>query len=286
MTREELIEELKAAGLPAIPTEVVNNGITFEGITLELKDPGKCSPLIYTKQGARDLLEEMEDEGNSRRDIFLKVHKILSENTLQLTAEELLSKENLESGLRIGLQQASDEDLMKRPTEFPGIEQYLYFELPQGIIPNMDKDGSATVKLRTPMKGLLPFSEEELYEIARKNTFAHTQIKTLDEMLMDMPVYPGMKRPGYAPTLHIATNDTENKGASAILDRAALAEYAKEKGFSKIVVFPSSIHEVLFMEADEDVDLKDLSQMVVEINQSTVSPEEVLGNEAFEMDLD
>ena len=56
---------------------------------------------------------------------------------------------------------------------------------------------------------------------------------------------------------------------------------------SDYYILPSSVHELLILrKKDCDITENELRSMVREINQSIVSPEEILGNEVFEYRAD
>ena len=54
---------------------------------------------------------------------------------------------------------------------------------------------------------------------------------------------------------------------------------------SDLYILPSSIHEVLAVSA-EDRDLEDLEEMVRSVNQTDVSPEEVLSDNVYKYDAE
>ena len=70
--------------------------------------------------------------------------------------------------------------------------------------------------------------------------------------------------------LYILTNRVRCMGASAILDRVALQEFAKRHHTKKIVVFPSSVHEMILLPDAELFELDVMSQMVADINANEV----------------
>ena len=79
----------------------------------------------------------------------------------------------------------------------------------------------------------------------------------------------------------MVTNHSKVKGASAILNKDMLRMFAKRNGVSKLVVLPSSIHEMLVLPYDTSIDMDAMSAMVREINQSQVAPEERLTDQAY-----
>ena len=76
----------------------------------------------------------------------------------------------------------------------------------------------------------------------------------------------------------IISNKAGVCGASAIL---GLMPGLKEKYTNGFFVLPSSIHEVLVLPNNGNENLESLTQMVKEVNATTVLPEEVLGEQAY-----
>ncbi len=74
-------------------------------------------------------------------------------------------------------------------------------------------------------------------------------------------------------------------GASAIINKERLSDYCHEIDINKIVVIPSSIHEMLFLPWDEEIDERYMDEMIQEVNDTLVSPIEQLGNKSYIMEV-
>lgn len=85
--------------------------------------------------------------------------------------------------------------------------------------------------------------------------------------------------------LFIISNKSKIRGASAILNRKALAEFGKKYNTNKIVAIPSSIHEMLLVPYTEECDIDIFSKMVKEVNNTAVDPTEQLADRAFIIQL-
>lgn len=83
-------------------------------------------------------------------------------------------------------------------------------------------------------------------------------------------------------TIFVLTNDTEMYGAATILNDSIRQEIAEKVG--DFYVLPSSIHETLIVPKDVGMDLKELEQMVQEVNRTEVAPEERLSDHIYEYD--
>ena len=77
----------------------------------------------------------------------------------------------------------------------------------------------------------------------------------------------------------IVTNKEKVNGAVAICDKELLSNIAREHN-SNLVILPSSIHECI-IHIDNNPDMEMYSNMVREINETQVEPEEVLSDHAY-----
>lgn len=83
--------------------------------------------------------------------------------------------------------------------------------------------------------------------------------------------------------LYVLTNRRKAYGAAGILDRNLIPRFAREAD-SGLFILPSSRHEVLLVPESEGTDAAELSQMVKEVNQTAVSPEDRLSDHVYYYD--
>ncbi|MDO5702218.1 MAG: DUF5688 family protein [Lachnospiraceae bacterium] len=84
----------------------------------------------------------------------------------------------------------------------------------------------------------------------------------------------------YVPLI-VLTNELMNCGAATILYKGLVQAISDEIG-SDLYIIPSSIHEVLIIPCvDYVISPEELNAMIVDINVSTVSEEDVLANHAY-----
>ena len=101
--------------------------------------------------------------------------------------------------ITIGLQASSDGDIIKRPCDLEGIEQYLFLK---GKL----SDTSYSVKLTPDILSHAGIDECRAWEQAMENLCADTQITSLTKLLSDMSGIPleAPAEPGIS--LHVITN--------------------------------------------------------------------------------
>lgn len=109
-------------------------------------------------------------------------------------------------------------------------------------------------------------------DIARDNDMDISEAREMaSQMIPDVP-----------DTMFVLTNDTKVNGSAAILNDDTRQEIADKVG--DFYVLPSSIHETLIIPKDAGMELRDLEQMVQEVNQTQVAPQERLSDHVYEYD--
>ena len=167
---------------------------------------------------------------------------------VNFTAEEIYEK------VRLCIQPKSNSKILKHSVRgLDDLEVYLRvildeersFKVPEGIgdvIPNLNLD--------------------ELYESAYRNTEKRISKCT------------------FMWSLNILTAEGGMFGASAILFPRVLHEYCEEFGTNKVVIMPSSIHEVIIRPYGE-ISIEDLNEMVRQVNATELAPDEILADHVY-----
>lgn len=132
------------------------------------------------------------------------------------------------------------------------------------IVYKLRVDENATTIIHNRIAKLLDLSEEELYEIALKNT----QEKMQSCVFM------------IGPNLLVMTNKDSFLGAATMLYEGALQEVAENIN-SDLYVLPSSIHEIILYPADGSMTPEELAEMVRTINEENVDMQERLSNQVY-----
>ena len=84
-------------------------------------------------------------------------------------------------------------------------------------------------------------------------------------------------------TMYVASNSDRVNGSAVILYPGLLKDFADRIG-KPFFILPSSIHECLFVPADERISADVLRQMVHEVNEAEVAPDEVLSDSVYYYD--
>lgn len=117
----------------------------------------------------------------------------------------------------------------------------------------------------------------EMKEAAKENT---EKLRPLNIFKLEDMV--GLKDDG--TNILVVTTATCIHGAAAILYPGIDEEIRSHEGFEKgYFIIPSSIHEVLVIAKEIVSDANELKEIVLDVNQNYVAPDEVLSNNIFEL---
>lgn len=272
MNRREIVEELTKKGYKAEAHDVTKNGVILEGIII--RGEGAAAPIIYTDE----VIKLAEANGASLSEVVNEVIREYKQHKkVHLNIDQFSNRKFILTHVYMGIQKASDEEIEKKKCGLRGLESYLY------IRGNVENGGGYSVKVSEQMLKLANLDADEVWERAKENTFEETEIQSVTSILFDLDDMPyekaGMKSD--FPELYVISNNCRFRGASAILDREALKSFAKEQGVNELAVLPSSIHEMLILPYQGDMNLNDLSAIVKEVNAVQVEPEERLTDTAY-----
>ena len=271
MTREMIITELSNRGYKAEAQNTIKNGVELEGIRI-LTD-SNIAPVIYTKA----IIENAENENKSLDEVVSAIIGTYeSHKSFEFDVNMLFDRDFILNSIFVGLQKVSTEDIEKKLCEdFEGIESYLY------IRGEADREGSYSIKVSKAILDRANISEVEAWEQAQTNTEEETSLESMAKVMCEMMNMEYSEDMDEMTPFFIISNKSKVKGASAILNKKVLAEFGERYHTNKIVVLPSSVHEMLLVPYTEEIDLDTFSDMVGQVNSSEVDPTEQLVDRAF-----
>lgn len=158
-------------------------------------------------------------------------------------------------------------------------------------------DGIYSFRVTKDNLGLFQMSQGEVLAEAYKNTAAQEfQFRNTGDILREMleeQIKSGevteIQREvmeemfSQESPLYVLTNQEKMNGANVVMCPEALHKVYEELG-EPYYILPSSIHEVMVVRESEDFDIEKMKQIVREVNQSTVDPEDLLSFHVFRYD--
>ena len=271
---KEIQNELEERGLITQVSEVIKNGVQLTGITIKCNPDQRIAPCFY-------MTEELESLPASEAADIIE-HRLVSEGSIDVgDVDQLVSRDSILDRVFIGVQRSSTQDLIKRPTELEGIEQYLF------IRGSNDGDTNWSIKLNPSILRNAGLTEAEVWSAAEKNTFCESEItiESMQEILARMmgidDVIPEPDIPMY-----VISNVSKHNGAVQIFNQTAVRKWAEEHGWKKLILIPSSVSEFLVIPAENNnLRIEEMTALVQEVNATQVSPIEQLSDRAYIIDL-
>lgn len=277
MDMDLIIAQLKEKGYNAIAHDVVKNSVTRHGISIR---ESNISPVIYVDSIIQNNPSiELDDLVNQIINIY-EAHK-----SVDFDVDLLTSREFILDNIYIGLQRSSSEELTKRDcADFDGLEQYLY------VRGKSEQHGSWNMKIHSHILQKADISEKEAWAVAETNTFSNTVIQSMASIMNEMLGFDEEDEIADDDSfpMYVISNHDKHLGAVQVLDKKAITEFARKHNASKLIILPSSTHEMIIVipADDEELDIHQFENMVAEVNATQVAPEERLSNRAYILHID
>lgn len=152
-----------------------------------------------------------------------------------------------------------------------------------------DDNRSASILIRNDHMEAWGVTADELYAVASKNSpeLMGYRLCSIEEIVREICGIRVDSLPDSGKTekntmpMYVLTNEHKFHGAGCILYKNLLMEIADEWGCD-ICIIPSSIHETILIPMSVAGKYEVTSQMVREVNQTQVSPEEILADHVYQ----
>lgn len=147
------------------------------------------------------------------------------------------------------------------------------------------ENGAATVLITNAMLEQFGVTKEQLHADAMENAqeIRPADFRTMAAVMAEMMGMPEEMMADMAPPMYVATNQDKVQGAAVMFYPDFMDQAAKELG-GDIFILPSSVHEVLILPDDGNMNAQELKEMVTSINASEVSPEDRLTDSVYHYD--
>lgn len=267
MTRENIITALQDKGYDAKPVSVSKNNVTLDGIQFNARP---IAPVIYTDA----LIKDAEAHGMTLDEVVNGIIETCEAHRAPvIDINEITTETYIKDHIKIGLQRATNEEIVKRPCELDdNIEEYLYITIAMS-------EGAGSAKIKPDMLDGIGMEPETAWSYARENTFNDITVEDMSVLLGAFET-EAEKDPA-SPALLVISNHDKVKGAAAILDRETLEKIGKDYDTNEVIIIPSSIHECIIIPHTEHIDINEITSMVIEVNKSAVDPVDQLGDRAY-----
>ena len=241
-------------------TVTKNNGTRRTGILFKQTD-SNLAPTIYLEEFYQKYLQ-----GQQVPDLADSICNIYQEIRVKKTCncQNLFDFENVKEHIVYKLirRDANEELLKKIPYEpFLDLAVVYYIQI------DNTRFGSAAIQIRNEHLRYWRVEKEEIRRLAEKNT---------------PRIYP-VQIQQIVRFMYVATNEQCSLGA-AVMRYPNLCEKVRGMIGEDFYILPSSIHEVILVPESFGLEPDRMAEMVKEINQTGVAPEEVLSDSVYYFD--
>lgn len=270
--RDLLPKKYQDAGLR---TERINKlGEPYQGLVVRTPDQ-TVTPTINLDQFYEQYLH-----GMSADDVMQKMSEMISAQEPDISVDFLHDYSQVKENLFIRLSNAE-----KNAETLGGVphRQEADLAMTYHIRIDLPGDGVGSTMVTNDMLKNFGVSEFQLHEDAMKNCqeMLPARFAPVATILFGVPEEEAMMD-GQMPMM-VLTNTEKVYGASALFYPDQLGEMTDKLG-GNFFILPSSVHEIIAIPDDGSMEVKDLEQMVTEINASQVEPKDQLSDHVYHFD--
>lgn len=270
----------------SLQSVVKNNDVQLTGLMIRLEE-NNIAPFIYL-----DRYYEQYQNGMELPDIMKDIAelRVSSEQSVKLDISRITDfnqvKDNIICKLING--DMNEEYLADKPyTQIEDMAVIYVIDLGSGA------EGHMSSPITYDLMKRYGVDTQMLHEIAIHN-LAKSEIvfKSMKDALMEIMFPDGV--PEEDPLaeilsaedeipMYVLSNAEKLNGAASVLDKDTMETISEMLG-GDFVVIPSSIHEVIILPMDDNVDKDELEGIIREVNTGQVAPEERLSYHAYQYD--
>lgn len=265
---ERIHEKMEQEGFCIEYQEKVANNMVKHGISIckkKQKEEIKMGAIVYYEKSWLNFSDE------DIKQMLLTAVK----NTPDFNLRQLMDKEYILNNVQPMIQKIENLERYQNSGLFYSLHDcfLILYYIP---IFNNKSVYCAHSKVQKQTLYTLNIQEEELVKNAFENIRKTLHIQSMQECLEEM--FDMELEDEEAVPLMVVSNKEKYLGASAVLLPEVYKQLSKELG-EKFIILPSSIHECLATEYQEDLEM--LVNMVKEVNASQVEPEEQLSDHIY-----
>lgn len=260
---------------------IKNNNTKRLGIIIRRKD-GIIAPTIYMENFYDDYLQKKM----TLAEICSQINLIYNKFETQLQRYQSFSIEFSSCQSKITyrlISQEHNEDFLENIPYLSFLNLAITFH----IVFECSTNGVESLCITKQLQQKWQITTEALFQLAKDNTPRHFPI-TIDTMEHAICEYLGISSERQEdetdiPSIYIFSNEYGINGATVMIYPDVIHRFAEEQN-RNLYIIPSSIHEILVIPEYEKKSLSSLSKIVKQTNDSHVSADEVLSNQAYYYD--
>lgn len=235
-----------------------------------VKDGKNLKAVVIGDKGTRACFYPELEEGTDA-ELLAKIMMIAGQETpdFGMDVADLMDIDKVAPKLRIGVQKADIEDNVATRMLLD-INAYAYIDM-----------GEGSVKVTKELLKAYGLTDIQLFRIAQANMLTDYTFKTMAQQMAEIAEMTGMPVDMMPDTgMYVLTNSKTFRGAGLIANFKVLDNVYDQLG-KEFYILPSSVHELLIIPVDKVVDVKDLVEMVQEVNDTEVAEADLLSYSVY-----
>lgn len=264
---DNVINYIKSKGYDADITNIEKNGAMRRGISV--KEKGSMIGSIYYLDNDGVNIEHVDDFfAPYIGDLAIKNHEDHKKYQPNLDTD-WLDWNVIKDKIVLCVRPVPEIETDLYHYDFLDLQMYLR------LIVDNDPGSIMTAAISSKLVDAWDIPKEDVVRQAAKNTQKHLKCMSIGETL-GLPMLDD-----FSPIkMFTLTSDFGAFGAAAFCIQDYMYGVSERLGTDKIFIFPSSIHEVVVMPYDDDVDMSDMKKIIHEINLK-FDPTEVLSTNIY-----
>lgn len=280
---EQLAEQIPEGYRISIHKVVKNNDLQLDSLVI-LSEEVNVSPNFYLQQYYEKYLHGMSMETviSDILEKYERTRQMMGKYQMDLSLDSCRDK--------IIYRLSSGEKNRMRLENVPFIP-FLDLVITFHVLMIEEEDGIGSVMVRDALLQEWKITTKQLFQLAQENTMrmfplkVHSMAQMLSNLEEEHPElaeeYPEevLQGQGFRDTL-VVSNQKGINGAAVLLYPGCLVRL-EEQCAGDYYILPSSIHEVLVLPDGDDIFRGDLQNMVREVNENCVQPDEILSDHVY-----
>ena len=284
--KEKIVEGLREiyGDSARIETSMVikNNGRKYNGLYIVLDDKDFESAPVLNLDDVYDAFEggriDMEE---CIQNVYRQREALKSSMEMAAFAESAKDWGQVKDKVfPILLSTKENGELLERLVSMPMLDLSVVYAIRGGNI-----DGScASIKVSRELLKRYGISSVQLHQKAIENMEKDGYVfRDLQSLIAEMMGMEGAEEVQHINNteMYVLTNRDRSYGAAGILNSKLIKEFAGGRDF---IILPSSLHEVLFVPVNDDIDKAVYDDMVTKVNEEQVCVEERLSDHSYYYD--
>ena len=254
------------------------NGVKLDGLSIIYDTEDRINPVIYIN----DLYDRYADGELTFEEVVGEIIQVRDKSSAAPAILNVVSDitdwdKVSEHVYPFLINTESNHELLEDLVSRPFLDLSVIYVI---RIPGEAQDMWASVKITKGMLTRYGVDEDILHEQAMLNlrNKDSLQVRSLFDVIRELAHRDIIPREVSAPNMYVLSNGSCNHGASQLLNIGQLGEEYADRSF---FVIPSSIHEAILVDYEENMDPETINEMIRDVNATVLDETDILSDHVY-----